>query len=207
MLAEARDFSDFKALRDWATTLRAYGRARGLGIEAENEAAEYVLRAERGAGAELIRMVETGERPQRGGLWKGVAHDADGRVPRGPLSQDNAPWKTTLRKLGISGNDAMDWQRLARIPDQDFENLLKTARRMGRVSKARFYQRVTGTLRRSDYQGSDPFGFESFRAAAKFLLDEGLRKLSPDDLNTTGKLAVELVKATRAEMDRRTNAA
>jgi hypothetical protein len=55
-------------------------------------------------------MKETGERADIGG---------DGRNQHGGLS----PEVTTLANLGVSRNESSKWQKLAAIPQADFEGL------------------------------------------------------------------------------------
>ena len=63
-LAEATTLPDMKSVRSWAEALRAYAKSRGLGIEAENQAAEIVIRAERKMG---LVLAEPGTRAKGGG--------------------------------------------------------------------------------------------------------------------------------------------
>lgn len=206
MLSEARSIAEFRELRDFSTSLRAWARARGLGVESENEVAEFILRSERGAGKELIRMSEAGERSGRG--WpKGVPHDEQGRIPEGPRTWDQG---VTLADLGVSNQDASYWMALAVMQDDAFEAAVAEALKPGpdgrvrRLSKMSFYREAgrakDGLRQRQD----DPVApFEELRAHCEWFLHEGLSQFAPDDVVGVGKLGVRLVKAARSEMDRR----
>jgi hypothetical protein len=109
-LGEAKTLPDIKAVRDTAETLRAGARARQMGIETENTAAEIVVRAERKMGAELLRMKWFGERDPggRGGLADRVsvnlpllgipdrAREAEERIAR-------VNFYRLARQLGLGG--------------------------------------------------------------------------------------------------------
>jgi len=59
-LANAESIADLKEVRDMALAARSWAKARGLGIQSENEAAEYILRAERRIGLALVALREDG---------------------------------------------------------------------------------------------------------------------------------------------------
>lgn len=152
-LAECKTLDDFRNFRDVATALRAYLKARGAGIDTENEAAELILRAERGAGAELIRMAEAGERSPQGG---------PGNPYWGASAIANDKNKPTLRDLGVNWSESFRWRPLALIPDADFEGELREARALNkRIAKTDFYKLARQILgeeerRRPDRKPGDP---------------------------------------------------
>ena len=119
-LAEAITLTDMKEIHDFAAALRAGARARGMGVEAENMAADLIIRAERRMGQELAYMKEVGERA------------AQGRNQHADETVSSLP---TLMQLLDEPNPnrasakASLWQKLAAIPDTDFENLLDQERR------------------------------------------------------------------------------
>ena len=150
-LALATSVPEMRALRDTFTSAKAWAKSRGLGVEAENKASEYILRTERKIGAELIRMAETGERNL-------------GRPAKGSHLE-------TLSELGIEKNNAERWQLVARVSDEEFEALLnhsKAARE--RIAKINFYRK--SHKRRGDGTPETPpdKGFAMFRAGAYHLL-------------------------------------
>lgn len=105
-LAKCRSLPEVKEIRDVAESLRVYARNAKAGLAMQNEAAELRLSAERRAGELLAAM------KLRGGDQVSTA-----RVSR-----------TRLADLGITRNQSTRWQRLARIPEPSFSQLVKAAR-------------------------------------------------------------------------------
>lgn len=136
MLAEAVTLQDFRDIRDMSETALAYAKARGLGIEAENTASEYVLRAERGMGKALIKMAENGERATLRSFHGNKYVDR----------ADSAP--STLMQLidakspVAAGHLSRNFQALARLwTDEEFEERLSFTREIGaRIAKVNFYR-------------------------------------------------------------------
>lgn len=159
MLAEAKTIPEIKAARDAATGAKAWVKSRGLGVESENEASEYILRAERKIGLELIRMGEVGERALSGGAWS--SRDKSGPVPL-----------LTLSDLGIDRNgDATDWQRLARLPEDIFERMLGGAKaNRERLAKVNFYLASQSLTKDATPEVPIDKGFDMFRAGVFHML-------------------------------------
>lgn len=185
MLAEAVSFEDFRAIRDTAEAYRAWARARNLGLGAENTAAEYVLRAERGMGKVLDEMSATGARRARGSNQ----HRATG---------DDAPG---LPELGITMKQAHLWRRLASSwTDSQFEEHVAEVRSVGaRMAKVDFYRgprqaqtRDTQAIR----EGTEPEPITglvaTFRVAASNLM-AGMSGLPADELVLVAAMLRELV--------------
>jgi len=108
MLAEARTFSDFKAVRDVGMTAIEYARrVRGVSVDAQNDAAEIVLSAER----ELGRILGE-EGPKRGGDRKSKSHDATLNLP----------------DMGITKSQSSRWQSEAVVPEETFREWVKSVR-------------------------------------------------------------------------------
>lgn len=103
-LAQAQTLSDIGAVREIAERARRYASAAKLGRAAENHAARLRLEAERKAGSILAEMDR--QRP------------VDGR-PK--VSEHPTLSKPKLSDLGVSRQQASDWQRMAAVPDEDFE--------------------------------------------------------------------------------------
>jgi hypothetical protein len=108
---------EVKDIRDKARALEQYSR-QARNVEAERQACEIRLRAERKAGKLLGEMIERGERETRGGnrgnQYTAKSHDVT--LP-------------DLDDLGISRKQSSDWQKLAEIPQRDFERSLREAER------------------------------------------------------------------------------
>jgi len=107
LLAQARTFEDVLDIRSFATAAEAYARAEKLGDEAEQYARDIRVRAARKAGELLREMAVDGER------------QAKGRPP------ENVPEPThLLADLGITRKESSRWQKLAAVPDEEFERLV-----------------------------------------------------------------------------------
>jgi hypothetical protein len=104
----AYEVDEVKDIRDKARAMEVYLR-QARNTEAERRACEIRLRAERKAGALLAERDKN-----RGGGEAGV-----GRA--GGMRSD-AP--TTLSGLGISKQQSANWQRLAAVPEDEFEAAL-----------------------------------------------------------------------------------
>ena len=148
-LVSAGSIEEVNELRARAEAVRIYTRQAELGKEAENAAAEIRLRAERRVG-ELLRQTpkNVGGRPRE-----------TGRGDR-PVS---------LGQLGVSKDESSAFQRMAKIPEDDFEGRLTTARENGRVSRA-------AVLRDEDAE-------ERQRARAEF--DAFVASITPPDYDPT----------------------
>jgi hypothetical protein len=105
---------EVKEIRDQAIALETYAR-QAHNVEAERQACEIRLRAERKAGklsAELEK--KPGKRTDKQPV---------GAAPIGSK-------KDELRKAGVSQDQAKQWEKLAAVPDEEFESALvdRTAR-------------------------------------------------------------------------------
>ncbi len=102
-LALATKIDEVKDIRDKAEALRQYARQAGQGLEMQNQCAEIKLRAERRAGEMLKETVG------RGGDRRSKSYHA------------------TLNPLpdGISRDQSSRWQRIADIPEPDFERRIE----------------------------------------------------------------------------------
>jgi hypothetical protein len=108
-IAEAHQIDEVKDLRDKAMALEHYAR-QAQNLDAERKACEIRLRAERRAGELLREQAANGERA------------ADGR-PK--LSRDATILPKTLPDLGISRDQSSKWQKLADVPEDQFEDALR----------------------------------------------------------------------------------
>lgn len=140
-LALATEAGDIDRLRDIASTataLQTGARARGMGLDAENQAAEVVLRAERAIGSILLRMAEDGT---RAGVGRNTHDGAIATIPS--LLAGEASALMTPAEQNVLRASASRWQALARIPEVEFESRFGTVRDSGaRLAKVDFYRMV-----------------------------------------------------------------
>lgn len=104
LLEKAKTLEEVIEVHDQASAIEAYARAKGAD-KAHSLALEVKLRAERKGGKFLS---ETDGHGMHGGDRK---------------SKDIV----SLEKLGVRPEESKRWQRIAKIPDQDFESYLVTA--------------------------------------------------------------------------------
>jgi hypothetical protein len=106
-LEQASTVVEVLDVHDKAAALHAYAKSAGLGLEAQNKAAEWKLRAQRKAG-ELLAETLIRNRPSE-------VYQAG----------------TLLDDLGITRNESSRWQKVARVPEADFETYLANATEAG----------------------------------------------------------------------------
>lgn len=104
---------EVKELRNKARAFEVYA-AQARNMEAERKAGEIRLRAERRAGELLKEMKQNGQR-HSGSPTAGPGRGKNGVERRDSVS---AP---TLSDLGITKDQASQWQALADIPTEQFE--------------------------------------------------------------------------------------
>jgi hypothetical protein len=104
-IAAAHKVDEVKDIRDQALALEMYSRL-ARNTEAEQQACEIRLRAERKAGKLLRRMEKA-----KGSLRRGIT----------TLPREETP---TLQDLNITKKQSSDWQKLADVPEQEFEAAL-----------------------------------------------------------------------------------
>jgi hypothetical protein len=97
---------EVKPIRDEAIALETYAR-QAHNVEAERQACEIRLRAERKAG-ELSAKLERSNPGKR-------KKDLGGAIP---LKSD------VLRNAGISKDQAKQWEKLAAVPEREFKQAL-----------------------------------------------------------------------------------
>jgi len=133
-LADAYRVDEVKNIRDKALAMQAYAK-QAKDTELIDHATEIRLRAERRAGELLTEMKERGER------------NAGGKQNLRPGSRKATPGKEPkLSDLGISKTQSSKWQKLAAMPDAEFETKVDTAKKTAVASLDRA---ATRTKRRS----------------------------------------------------------
>jgi hypothetical protein len=108
-IAEAYEIDEIKDIRDKAAALEHYAR-QARNNEAERQCAEIRLRAERKAG-QLLRQMKKAN---------GAAQPGVGRRGRTMPSDDTR----ALSDLGITYDQSSQWQKLADVPEPQFEAAL-----------------------------------------------------------------------------------
>ena len=108
MLAEVKNIDDAKDLVDLAEAARVYAKQVKLGLEAQNHAAEIKLRAQRRAG-EILDSMDKAEGAREPGTNRGTTR----------LQDDTA--SPTYAELDIEKRDAHQWQKIASMPEEKFE--------------------------------------------------------------------------------------
>lgn len=191
LATEAGDITQLRDVRAMSTALQKGAKARGMGVEAENAAAEVVLRAERAIGQLLTSMRESG-------ALQGEGRRSNIRREEGVL---------TLPDLGFNPHDQSlwKWQQLARMPEDDFEDMLSIVKQAReRISKQNFYR---GASPRSDGarpdDGASSLVYASFRRGIRKMLTVGLGSLPNDELAETAGLIRELFTAYNAARETR----
>lgn len=106
MLAEAKTLDEVKNIMDVAEAARTYARAAKLGLEAQNNATEIKLRAERKAG-EMLKQLERGK--------PGVKNELHSTL------ECNSEYREVLEDQAIPNTTAHRWQTVAAIPKETFE--------------------------------------------------------------------------------------
>jgi hypothetical protein len=108
-IAAAYEVDEVKDIRDKARAIEVYAR-QARNIEAERRACEIRLRAERRCG-QLLDKMQKAKGATEPGTNRGATRSHD----------DTA---STLADLGISKTQSSRWQKLAAIPDGEFEAAL-----------------------------------------------------------------------------------
>jgi hypothetical protein len=189
MLALATEAGDITALKDihaLASALRRGAEARGMGLEAENQAAEVIIRAERAMGNLLLSIP---------------------RAPSGPKSAERSPesWtddgSTTLfreavKEARLDPKTVHLFQQVAAMPEDTFEALIAELRALKqRISRVNFYaperkpKDVTEYERAVAAEAPTNSAFTQFRAGAYALLgwevdEDGVGRGGPEVMLT-----------------------
>jgi hypothetical protein len=114
-IAECHQVDEVKDIRDKAMAMEAYAR-QAMNTDAERKATEIRIRAERKAG-QMMREMERNQ-GARTDLTSGHAE---------PKSQSE--YAQAKESANISNTQAKRWQKLADVPDKDFEEALSTPSR------------------------------------------------------------------------------
>ncbi len=153
LLKEARTLDEVGQIRATAAAAAEYARAEKLGDEAIHYAEEVKVRAARRAGELLAQMNEkaTGTRGKVQAGMKGYAESGDTRR----ASPVEPP--PTLKEMGITPKESARWQKIAAIPEERFEAIVRREKvpTETKVAKAAPAKKTTITLP-SDWVDDDP---------------------------------------------------
>lgn len=135
-LAEAETLPEITSLVDRAEVMRVAARKAKLSLEAQNDWAEYKLDTERKAGTMLKQMdLPRGARPDRieqgeskAGDW---SNDTTNNWSNDTTNSDSSP-APRLADIGITKHQSSAWQRLADLPEEDYEGYKAEARAKGK---------------------------------------------------------------------------
>lgn len=109
-IAAAYRVDEVKAIRDHARAIEIYAQ-QALNVEAERQACEIRLRAERRSGVLLKERDKA----------KGAAEPG---TDRGATPSHAASASKPLAELGISHTQSSRWQKLAEVPEDEFEAII-----------------------------------------------------------------------------------
>ena len=106
-LAQVATVDDARKIVDVAEAMRVYAKKAHLGLEAQNYAAEIKMLAERRCGELLRDMAEKGER---------ATHET--------ARSSSTLQLDTLDDLGIEKTQSSRWQKVAAVPEAEFERYI-----------------------------------------------------------------------------------
>jgi len=110
-IAECAEVDEVKDIRDKAMAMEAYAK-QAMNTEAERQAINIRLRAERKAG-EMLKEMEREPGKKEDNYCSGHAEPST-----------LTPLQEAKEQAGISDTQAKRWQQLAKVPMEDFENAL-----------------------------------------------------------------------------------
>ena len=172
MLAAAETIPDLSAVHDYAAAALTWARQRGLGIDAENEAAEVIWRSERRMGQSLAAAKEAGQLPMGGGVLGSNQHVKRTAADSTEADQERVEEMNWLHRLKLTKNDSANFQLAAAVPEERFEAMLREMKmHVQRLSKVNLYR--AGREARGKAQvpeTSEDSGFAQFRAGVHKLI-------------------------------------
>lgn len=136
-LAEAKGLDDIMRIRDLAEAARTYAQAAKLGLEAQNNAADIKLHAERKAG-ELVGQMPKATGAREPGTNRGATR----------LQDATASSKPTYSEIGIEKTEAYRWQAIASVPEELFERHIAETKGSGKELTSRGVHRIAKELKR-----------------------------------------------------------
>jgi len=112
-IAEYKTVDEVKDFRDKALAIEAYAK-QANDMELEWDAARARVRAERKCGELLAQL----ERSKRGGDRKSKEYQTPENAE---IDSDKSEYSSTLDRAGISTQQSSNYQKLAAVPEEEFE--------------------------------------------------------------------------------------
>lgn len=150
-IEQARSIDEVKDIRDRAEALRLYAKQAGETLEVQNSVAEIKIRAERRAG-ELLKDMD-----------KAQGRRTDLLTSSQPVTMLGQP--PTLSEVGITRMQSSRWQRMAEIPEPEFEEHIARTKAANEELTSASVQRFAKDLERQERRA------EILEAAAERPLD------------------------------------
>ena len=126
-IAAAAQIDEVKEMRDQAIAIERYAQ-QALNMDAERQAREIRLRAERKVGELIKEQQKTGTLANKNGGQKSRQNQHSAGVTRRDTCKTDKSEKLipskTLADIGISRNQSSKFQRLAEVPEKEFEEAL-----------------------------------------------------------------------------------
>ena len=163
-LTEAQTIDEVKDLLDKSVAVKAYAKKAQLGKELIVDASVIKLRAERKLG-ELLQEIE-------------LANSAPGNQHTGPIELDatNPTGGMSLADLGISKSDSSRSQRVATLPEEEFEQYLtENAEQQREPSTAGILRLVKQRQAQSVMPNQSPLASESVVNNLDTLIQDGAK--------------------------------
>jgi len=129
LLAEANTIQKAKDLKDLALTAADWARRKGMGEEAVQYARSYALDAERKMGQLLLEAPKA-----KGVVTAGSSKGQSGRVTGGNMVKPPVS-PPTLRDIGLTKRDSSQAQKLARLPEEKFQEVKSGTMKLHKVDK------------------------------------------------------------------------
>lgn len=181
-LQAAHDVDEVKDIRDKAQAMALYAKQANDTALVE-WATEIKVRAERRAGQMLADSKINGAR-----------HDGKSHLKTGPESHDTTPGPT-LESIGVSRDQSSRWQRLAAIPEKQFEEAVATAKgKDGEVTTAALLRAAKPTTPPPEQKQTEerkPTG-DSEKLAAALKAEQEAHAETREKLHELGDVAREL---------------
>jgi hypothetical protein len=169
-LAEATRVDEVKGIRDKAIAMKVYA-AQAKDITLIAKATQLRMRAERRGGALLIEMNEKGERT-----------DKKTNLREGPKSRAVTSAIPKLSDLGVSRMQSSRWQKIARMPEDEFEARvdIATHQAVASIERGRKQQPTKPSRKKAVRNAIKTFGpFDACALRFRQLVSDVMTQLEP----------------------------